>query len=176
MSTRFELLRKLLLIQMLPHACVGHPLAQACLFVGRQDWADAIHFWTLPNRAKRRMAGAIPKFNPDRRLRTMDIIFTPLCSLARALGLYRLADSIFRLGPHQLATDLGACGYYDYRSVEAERLRERKRKDAERNAAAKALESAGYMFLDEAWVPPPGHAVTEEELLWISAAGGPLKS
>jgi hypothetical protein len=107
----FEKRRRALLVQMLPHSCLGHPLAQVCLFFGRQDLANRIHYHTLPRRTKRRIK-SVPNFSPDKRLRSMDLVFTPVCSIARSLGLYRTADWIFRLGPHEIATELGACGFY----------------------------------------------------------------
>jgi hypothetical protein len=49
----------------------------------------------------------------------MDMVITPICATLRAFGCFRAADFIFRLGPHELATKLGACGYYDPAAEEA---------------------------------------------------------
>ena len=110
-AVAFERGRKVLLRQTLPHAFVGHPAASLCVLVGRQDWADAVHYATLPARAKRTLHYERPVFNPDPRLRPCDMILVPVCSVARAFGWYRLAHFIFHLGPWQVAEELGACSY-----------------------------------------------------------------
>lgn len=30
------------------HNIVGHPLMEICYIVGKSDWGDKVHSWTLP--------------------------------------------------------------------------------------------------------------------------------
>lgn len=187
--TTFEHRRRALLWQMLPHTMIGHPVASALTALGLHSMADGIHYATLPLRAKRRLGWAKPAFNPDQRLWSMDIVFTPLCSLARALGLYRVADWIFRRGPHELATALGACSYYYDRETATQR---RRRQEEERAAHAEderissTLKRAGYtvercrrkgtsILLPWVWVAPAGHNPTAKETELMDLSGHYLK-
>jgi hypothetical protein len=181
----------MLLAQLLPHTCIGHPVAAALNYLGLQNAASWVHHTTLPIRAKRRILGRAA-FNSDKRLLSMDMIFTPLCSVARAFGLYKLADFIFRLGPHGLATEVGACGYYYKESreekaenTETSRL-EKKSKTISTDACIAALKSRGFtielvtgkgtaIHYPWVWVAPKSHKPTAEESDWIHISGHLLK-
>lgn len=112
MSFRFK--KQILLAQMLPHTCIGHPVASCFAAFGFTRLASDFHYFTLPGRAKRRLKRSNVEFNPDTRLHIIDRLVTPICSVLKALGCYRAADRVFRapFSPHELATKLGACGYY----------------------------------------------------------------
>lgn len=174
--------RRILLAQMLPHTCIGHPVAQLLTMLGCHGLANVVHYRTLPARARRRMTSTA--FNPDKRLRSMDLIFTPICSIARAFGWYRLANNLFRLGPHEIATKLGACGYYYEPTPSVAKARADK--EAKEKRAAQGLKQAGYVIqrvrvrgtsirYPWVWCAPVRHTPTQAELGWIEETGHALK-
>jgi hypothetical protein len=171
---KMERARRVMLLQMIPHTVLGHPSAQLCLMLGRQGWADAIHYWTLPTRAKRALGYQHPRFNPDRRLRLHDLFIVPLCSTVEAFGLYRLADWIFYRGPHAAAIECGACSYaFDA----ADSARKAARRETASEMAIESLKQAGYIRVRRVvrgkpmpglgWRSPADRAPTEEERSWI---------
>lgn len=102
--------RRVLLRQMLPHTCIGHPLASFLTALGLTRSADAIHWLTLPSRAKRKFRQR-PHFDTDPRLRPMDRWYVPLASICWALGRFALGSRIWMRGPVSVAAERGACGY-----------------------------------------------------------------
>lgn len=141
----FETRRQILLRQMLPHTCLGHPVASMLTMVGCIELASDVHYYTLPARTKRRLKRADVTFNPDERLRVLDLVFTPICSIARAFGFYRFAAWVFKLGPHEVALELESCNYeysnqarngYPYREREFTESSESKARQQENKAQA----------------------------------------
>jgi len=141
----FEHRRRALNRQMLPHTLVGHPAAAVLSAVGLLAMADAIHYRTLPRRARRRLAPESVTFSHNRRLFWADLIWTPLCSMARAVGWHRVAETLFLIGPWKTSLALGGCGYMPAPSraemaEDAERAERQRREEA---AAERAFRRHG---------------------------------
>lgn len=102
-------LRKIMMIQMLPHMLLGHPISAILSLIKLRKLCEWFHWRTLPKRGRRKIKQSQIDYIHDRSVFLVEIFFGPIAHLCGTLNLHYLGYKIYMLGPVEAAIKYSAC-------------------------------------------------------------------
>src|SRR5687768_16222579 len=96
-------IRQMMMVQMLPHMVLGHPIAALLSYVGLWRLCEWWHYFTLPRRAKRKISEAQLDYCHDRSVFWVDFFFAPATHVLGTLGFHYLGFRLYMKGPLEAA-------------------------------------------------------------------------
>lgn len=92
-----------MMVQMLPHMILGHPLAAILSYVGLWRACEWWHYYTLPPRARRKIRKDQLDYCHERSVFWVDVFFAPATHILGTLGFHYLGFRLYMLGPLEAA-------------------------------------------------------------------------
>lgn len=98
-----------MMIQMIPHMLLGHPISAILSRLKCRKACEYFHWRTLPKRGRRKINQSQIDYIHDRSVFWVEIFFGPIAHLLGTLNLHYLGYKIYMLGPVEAAIKYSAC-------------------------------------------------------------------